>query len=248
VQVELHDQDGMTIVEVMVAMVILVVGVLGTLTMLEGSFSSTNRTTAREQGTNLARELVERSRQVPYKEVTATAAAAKLAATLPEAPVVTGSSFQVTRRNVVYSVTISACSIDDPSDGAGQGDATFCAAPTSTTGPGSATPGAAAAVNVLGIAVTAGGTLLDTVCNAVGTNTAILNTLTAAVSSVVPISACPGSSSTVACDSVPDDLRRVRVDVSWTRGGAGSVSQTTLLTNPNQTADPNQTPQTQCTA
>ena len=39
----------MTLVEVMAAMVILIVGVLGTLALVQGSLSSTSRTTAREQ-------------------------------------------------------------------------------------------------------------------------------------------------------------------------------------------------------
>jgi Tfp pilus assembly protein PilV len=154
----LRDEEaGYTIVEVMVAMVILVFGVLGTLVLMEGSLSSTSRTTAREQGTNLARDLVERSRQAAYADVTVSTAPQILRATLPAsdgATAVTGSpplsTFQVTRRNVLYTVTVFACSIDDPSDGD------------------------------------------------------------------------------------PDDLRRVRVDVSWDRGAASSVSQTTLLTNPTQ--------------
>ena len=88
---------------------------------------------------------------------------------------------------------------------------------------------------MLGIGVAAGGSLLQTVCNAVGTP-AILSQLTAAVSPVAPLSVCPTApgGGTVQYDSRPDDLRRVRVDVAWTRGGAGSVSQTTLLTNPLQ--------------
>ena len=49
-------------------MVVLLVGVLGTLTMIEGSLASTSRTTAREQATNLARDLVERSRQADYAD------------------------------------------------------------------------------------------------------------------------------------------------------------------------------------
>jgi len=79
-----------------------------------------------------------------------------------------------------------------------------------------------------------GGSSLDMVCKAVGTDTAILNALTSVVSNVAPISACPTGSAvgTVPYDSTPDDLRRVRIDVSWTRSAAGSVSQTTLLTNP----------------
>ena len=233
------DERGMTLVEVMAAMVILVIGVLGTLTLIEGSLASTSHTTSREQATNLARDLIERSRQADYKDVTYALAPATLRSKLPAsdgATALSGSTFTVTRRNVEYAVTVFACSIDDPTDGAGQGDATYCAPPDSTTGPASPTPGLAASVNVLGITVPAGGTLLQTVCNAVGTP-AILSRLTAAVSRVVPLSVCPtgAGTGTVQYDSTPDDLRRVRVDVSWTRGGTGAISQTTLLTNPLQT-------------
>ncbi|HEX4344478.1 MAG TPA: type IV pilus modification protein PilV [Solirubrobacteraceae bacterium] len=232
-------EDGFTIIEVMVAMVILVIGVLGTFTLLEGSVSSTSQTSARDQGTNLARDLVERSREAPYASVTMALAPATLRGMLPASDKVgalTGSTFTDTRRGVTYTVKVFACSIDDPSDGAGVGDATFCDTPTTPKAPGSTPPGPAASVNVLGIGVTAAGSLLQTVCNALGVSS-ILSTLTAGLSAIAPISACPsGSNSTVGYDSQPDDLRRVRVDVSWTsRGRASSVSQTTLLTNPSQT-------------
>jgi type IV pilus modification protein PilV len=229
-------QDGFTIVEVMVAMFVLLIGVLGTLTLIQGSLASTARTNAREQGTNLARDLVERTRQASYSSLTMALAPATLRATLPASEVgaLSGSTFHVTRRGVDYAVTVFACSIDDPSDGAGQGNATYCAASSSTNVPGSTTPGAAASVNVLGIGVAAAGTLLQTVCNALGLP-AVLGALTAGLSAIAPISVCPsGATSTAAYDSEPDDLRRVRVDVSWTASRGGSVSQTTLLTNPLQ--------------
>jgi hypothetical protein len=46
---------------------------------------------------------------------------------------------------------------------------------------------------------------------------------------------CPTSAQgTLPYDSRPDDLRRVRVDVTWTPRGETpqAISQTTLLTNP----------------
>jgi type IV pilus modification protein PilV len=238
-------QGGFTIIEVLVAVMILLVGVLGTLPLISGSLSSTNQTTAREQGTNLARDLVERTREASYANLTTSLAPATLRATLPSsdnASALSGSTFTVQRRNITYSVTVFACSIDDPSDGAGVGDASFCdatncpqASATCAIGPGSGTQGSAAPINVLGIAV-AGGSLLQTVCNAVGTP-GILTALQSAVSAVAPLSVCPAGSSTpgstVAYDSQPDDMRRVRVSVSWTvRGRTGSVVQTTLLVNP----------------
>ena len=234
-------------VEVMVALVMLLVGVLALLVMIEGSLTSTSRTTAREQATNLAREIVERTRQVPYASTTTDRAAAAIAATLPETPTVTANSFTLQRRNVTYTVTVSACSIDSPSDGAGVGDATFCDAPSNSTGPGSPATGSGLAVgpNVLGLPVSlaVGGSLVNTICSAVGTNTAILNSVSTLGGSLVSLvgngaqlELCPDASlGSIAFDTRPDDLRRIRVRVDWTppRGGTGgSLTQTTLLTTP----------------
>lgn len=254
-------QHGFTLIEVLVAMFMLVTGVLATLVIIEGGLSSTSRTSAREQATNLARELIERSRQVPYSQTTPGAlvtlpgvpststppAPAALAAALPEAPTVTGSTFDVRRRDIDYTVTVSTCSIDSPSDGAGVGDSSFCHAPSASTGPGSAPtgPGLAVGLNVLGLPVTlaVGGSLVNTVCNAVGTSTAILNSVSSLGGSLLSLAGngaqlnlCPTGYGTgsIAFDTRPDDLRRVRVRVDWTPGAgpASSLTQTTLLTTP----------------
>ncbi len=233
-------------VEVMVAIVLLVIGAIAMLVMVEGGLSSTSRTTAREQATNVARDLVERARQVPYASTTTAAAPAALAATLPENPTVSGTSFVVRRRNIDYTATVSACSIDSRSDGAGVGNATFCDAPSNSTGPGSNPTGSGLAVgpNVLGlpVALAVGGSLLNTVCNAVGTNTAILNSISDLGGSLLSLagngaqlSACPSASAgTIAFDTRPDDLRRVRIKVDWTQANQSyTLTQTTLLTTPS---------------
>jgi Tfp pilus assembly protein PilV len=240
-------EDGFTLAEVMVALGLLLVGVLALLVMIEGSLSSTGRTVAREQATNLARELVERSREVPYASTTTNRAAAAIAAKLPESPAVSGGTFAVTRRNITYAVTVTACSIDSPSDGAGVGDATFCNAPSSSTGPGSAPAGSGLAVgpNVLGLPVSlaVGGSLVNTVCNAVGTGSPILEAVSSLGSTPLSllsgngaqIQLCPSSHGTeIAYDTRPDDLRRIRVRVAWTpsTGSPGRLTQTTLLTTP----------------
>ena len=238
-------EGGYTIIEVIVAMVMLVVGVLGMLVMVEGSLSSTNRTTAREQATNLAREVVERSREVPYSLTTNSQAPAALANVMPEQPTVSGSSFTVRRRNIDYTVTVTACSIDDPSDGAGVGNTTFCDEPTASTGPGSQPTGTglSAGLNVLGIPVSiaADGKLLSTVCKALGEGDPVLSQISVTASNLLSltgngaqVSACPASyPGTVAYDVTPDDLRRVRVQVQWTqRNDPYSLTQTTLLTTP----------------
>ena len=241
-------EAGFTIVEIMVAVVMLVAGVLSMLVMIEGSLSSTSRTTAREQATNLARDLVERTRQVPYTSTTTGAAPAALAARLPENPAVSGSSFVVQRRNVSYTVMVTACSIDDPADGAGVGDATFCEALSGSGGPGNPTSGTGLAIgpNILGLPVTlaAGGSLVATLCNAIGTNPAIAAAVSSLATSLVGaegqgavISICGSAAgaASVPYDPTPADLRRIRVAVSWTRPGSStpfSLTQTTLLTSP----------------
>jgi len=241
-------EDGMTIIEVLVAMVVLVVGVLALLTLLSDSFRTTSQTTAREQGTNVARDVVERARQVSYASTTTSATtSAAIAATLPETPAVTGSAFTMTRRGTTYAVTITACSIDDPADGEGVGaaSANFCAAPTSTTVPGSPPVGTGVVVgpSVLGLPVTLaiGGSLITTVCQAVGTDTAVGNAVAAFGASLLSVagngaqlSICPlASGGSIAYDTKPDDLRRIKVAVAWTRAGTtSSLTQTTLLTTP----------------
>jgi Tfp pilus assembly protein PilV len=237
--------DGFTIIEVMIAMLILIVGVLGTFTLLEGSMSSTARTTAREQGTNLARDIIERTRQLDYANTTMALAPAKLRLALPGSDSVTAltgtglDTFDVTRRGTTYTVKVSACSIDDPTDGVSVGDSTYCPNSSGPSGPGTPTPGPAPAQNVLGVDVgviylNAGGSVLTTVCNALSGS--LLTQVTSVLSTVVPVSACPAGTgnTSVAVDGHPDDLRRVRVDVTWNRGGPASLSQTTLLTNPRQ--------------
>ncbi|MBA3746957.1 MAG: hypothetical protein H0W96_05620, partial [Solirubrobacterales bacterium] len=204
-------------------------------------------TTAREQGTNLARELVERSRQVSYSSTTTSAAPPALAAALPENPTVSGASFTVRRRNINYSVTVTSCSIDDPSDGWGLGTpGNFCDNPLNSKGPGNPATGSGVAVGytVLGLPVSlsAGGSFLTTVCSAVGTNTAVANEVselayspTTLTGNGAEVLTCPaGIGGTVPYDFTPDDLRRVRVKVDWTQGTspASSLTQTTLLTTP----------------
>src|SRR3712207_5644631 len=62
-------EDGFTVVEVMVAALILVVGVCGSVTLVDGANATTLSTRAREGATNLAREVVEDARSVSYADV-----------------------------------------------------------------------------------------------------------------------------------------------------------------------------------
>ena len=134
------DEGGFTIVEVVVAMVILIVAVLGTLVLVEGSLASTSRTTAREQGTNLARDLVERSRQAGYANMTMALAPARCAPTLPasDAPaegVPTPRSPSPAQRRPTPSTSSPARWTTRPTAPVSGRD--FCAAPAATDAAGS---------------------------------------------------------------------------------------------------------------
>jgi prepilin-type N-terminal cleavage/methylation domain-containing protein len=131
-------QDGFTLIEVMVAITLLLVGVLGTVTMIDGANAVTTTTKAREGATALARSVLEISRGVQYRELTGAAILAELEARpgLEDADPVT-EGHQVESRNFVYTVTPSACSMDDDKDNLGDHDepaVTFCPESEEPTG------------------------------------------------------------------------------------------------------------------
>lgn len=112
-------QAGFTLVEVMVAATILLVGVLGTLALLDGANVRTSETRAREGATNLARELVEAARELPYRQ----AGRERIVGRLQARPALTGNgsadSWEIERRGVEYAVAVDVCTVDEATDGLG---------------------------------------------------------------------------------------------------------------------------------
>src|SRR3954447_18410688 len=100
----------------------MVVGLLGTLAMLDNASITTSSTKAREQGVALQRELVEAARSIPYDELVPGGVVPAIQAhpDLRDADTTT-AGWQINRRGVHYTVSVGGCSVDDPSDG--QGDA-----------------------------------------------------------------------------------------------------------------------------
>ena len=117
---------------------VLVVGVLGTLTMASRASEGTATTKAREGATNLAREVIEKTDSLRYRTVEPSTVATRLAeqyerfnagyGTTPEygstAPGYGG--WTVVRRGIAYGISVSVCYVDGPADGLGAHDATFC--------------------------------------------------------------------------------------------------------------------------
>jgi prepilin-type N-terminal cleavage/methylation domain-containing protein len=113
-------QAGFTLVEVMVAMLILLVGVLGVVTMVDGANAVTSKTKAREGGNALVRSVIEVSRSIRYRDLT-TAVLEDALNTRPgladSKPATPGYTFE--SRGVEYRMTLSVCSLDDLKDGLG---------------------------------------------------------------------------------------------------------------------------------
>jgi len=104
-------EGGFTIIEVMVASLLLLVGILAVLETYNGALRTTTTSNARVAATNLARELVETAREIDYsglQSVTAQAQARGLGS---------GTPWTIERRGIAYRVTATTCVFDSPTDG-----------------------------------------------------------------------------------------------------------------------------------
>jgi prepilin-type N-terminal cleavage/methylation domain-containing protein len=130
------DERGFTLIEVLVAIFILLVGVLGVISLIDGANFATAKTKSREGGINLAREILDGARAVDYDKLNPT----EIVGELQNQPGLadtdaSASGWQVARRGITYTVTsVPVCKIDDPQDGIGDHDDSFCtnASPTPT--------------------------------------------------------------------------------------------------------------------
>lgn len=115
-------EDGFTLVEVLVAAVILIVGVLGMLTVLDTANAGTATVRAREGATTLARQVSEAARSVPYGRLMPQSIETELQAQPALGRQGSGAAWTIRRRGFVYRVSASVCSVDDPADGRGPYD------------------------------------------------------------------------------------------------------------------------------
>lgn len=239
-----RDAGGFTLIEVMVAASLLLVGVLGTLTLFSAASAATITTKAREQAVALQREIVEGARSLSYDRLTPNGVVPALQA-LPnlgdDQPGVPG--WQIRRRGVTYTVAVGACSVDDPGDGVGAvDDSTFCASAGGTsparcstllgvTGAIQGTTAAATAgidVGNCGIDLNLDGQIDDLTRAQVAASG--LNLCT-----ILGLNLCPTSTP----DTNPDDYKRVVTLVRWTVGsGSRFALQSTTLPNPGMSAAP----------
>jgi prepilin-type N-terminal cleavage/methylation domain-containing protein len=123
-----RSDSGFTLIEVLVAMTVLLIGVLGTVTVMVASAHVNNSDRQSDAATNLARDLVEAAHSVPYDQLADTTVDGQLQQ-LPGLADASGGGYDILRGGVDYGVTVDVCTMDDPADGGGPRVAgtTFCA-------------------------------------------------------------------------------------------------------------------------
>jgi hypothetical protein len=101
-------------VELMVAALVLLIGMLSVVSMLQGGLDKSARNNQRVTATNLARELLEATRGLDYDLLNT----ASIRTELQKLPSMgTGSApWVITRRSIGFSVDVSSCVVDDPAD------------------------------------------------------------------------------------------------------------------------------------
>lgn len=108
----LATEDGFTIVEGVVAGVVIVIGMLGVLTMLTGALRGTSANNARITATNLSRELLETLRGLDYDDMSGSLVKTRMQAK----GFGSGSPWTIERRGVTFTLTATSCTFDDPAD------------------------------------------------------------------------------------------------------------------------------------
>lgn len=133
-------EAGFTLIEVLVASFVLVVGLLGVLSTVDASNKATIATRGREGATSLARQLTEAVHAIPYDQLGPATVIPKLAAQPGLAGNTGVPDYELSRRGFTYTVTATVCSVDDGQDGYGSHTANPFCSDSSTTGTGDSDP------------------------------------------------------------------------------------------------------------
>ena len=128
-----RDEQGFMLIEALIAAVLMVIVVMGAFLALVSGLHVSATTRARDGATNLARQIIEDARTIPYGQLAPTSIVGDLQAMNGLGNASTTGGWQVIRLGTTYTVTVNECSIDDPKDGYGVHDSSFCA-DSSTTG------------------------------------------------------------------------------------------------------------------
>lgn len=133
----MRSSEGFTLVEVMAAALVLVVGMLAIASVLQTGLAKTSLTRQRTEATNLAREITETARSASYASLTSAGAAAELQSENSVLATTSAGAWTVKRGLTTYTVAVGACTFDDPADRIA--DSTAAPADKCANNPGGAT-------------------------------------------------------------------------------------------------------------
>jgi len=127
------EDRGFTIIEVMVAVLLLAIGLLAAVSLVDAANRGTSTNDGRAGATNLARRVLEAAHLVPYASLTPTGSAAAIQSIAPDLAT-SGSGWTVRRQGFRYTLTLNECAVDDPADGLGvhTDSSLFCSDSTGT--------------------------------------------------------------------------------------------------------------------
>jgi Tfp pilus assembly protein PilV len=109
-------------VEVIVATLVLVIGLLTTFLMLNVAVHSSSDVRQREEGVSLARQVTEDARSVPYAQLSNATIVAQLQTYPGLANTGSGSTWTIVRGGYTYTLTASLSLLNDPKDTSGGTD------------------------------------------------------------------------------------------------------------------------------
>ncbi len=113
---------GFTIIEALVATLVLVVGLLGAFMMFTVTLHASADARARENGVTLARQIAEDARSIPYSQLSSAGIVSQLQAMPGLANTSSGSTWTIVRNRLTYTVTVSINTLNDPKDTSGAVD------------------------------------------------------------------------------------------------------------------------------
>ena len=109
--------DGFTLVEVVVAMAVVLVGVLGTLALIDRASAQTSGAKTRQTANALLRDVAETTQGVRYTQLSqATIETVLQTSGFPDADQ-SNAVWEVERNGIIFKLAATACIVDDPSDG-----------------------------------------------------------------------------------------------------------------------------------
>lgn len=119
------EEHGFTIVEVIVATVVIVVGLLTAYFALDVALHSSADVRQREEGVALARQITEDARSIPYSQLSSATIVSTLQTYPGLANTSTGSTWTINRpapNGTTYTITATLSNINDPKDTTGGTD------------------------------------------------------------------------------------------------------------------------------